>query len=324
MGNAGSPTDESAAAERASSQPAGSGPGPAILPDMRVAILGFGLIGGSIARALHDRAAGGTAAWPVAAWSPSGTGPAAAAGEGVIARAAADPQDAIDGADLIILAGPVPACLGALDGLAGPWRASLDGGAVVTDVGSTKQLIVERAAEHGLRFVGGHPMAGREMAGFAAADPGLFVDRPWVVVPSEDTEALGRVEALISAVGAHLVTMTAQEHDAAVAAISHLPLLTAAALVEAVTGGSRPRDDWSATAALSATGWRDMTRLARGDVTMGAGIIETNAPAIAARLRDLISVLDAWLADLDGETGPDEAAIRRRLATARDRLAGPS
>jgi prephenate dehydrogenase len=291
---------------------------------MRVTILGFGLIGGSIARALHDRSGGGPAAWAVAAWSPSGAGPATAVREGVITRAAVDPQDAIEGAELVILAGPVPACLAALDGLSGPWRSALAEGAVVTDVASTKRLIVERAAERGLRFVGGHPMAGRETAGFAAADPGLFVGRPWVVVPSGDEEAVDRVEALISAVGARPVTMTAEEHDAAVAAISHLPLLTAAALVEAVIGGSRTRDDWSAAAALAATGWRDMTRLARGDVAMGTGIIETNAPAIAARLRDLIAVLDAWLADLDGVSGPDEAAIRSRLAAARYRLVDPS
>jgi prephenate dehydrogenase len=291
---------------------------------MRVAILGFGLIGGSIARALHDRSPGGPSGWSVVAWSPSGTGPARAADDGVIARAAADPPDAIDGAELVILAGPVPACLDAIDRLAGPWRDALPTAAVVTDVASTKRLIVERATDRGLRFVGGHPMAGRETVGYAAADPALFVDRPWVVVPSGDQGAVRRVEALVSAVGARPVSMTARDHDAAVAAISHLPLLTAAALVEAVTGGRGPRDDWPAAQSLAATGWRDMTRLARGDVAMGTGIIETNAPEIAARLRDLIAVLEAWLADLDGESGPDATVIRRRLTAARDRLEGPS
>jgi prephenate dehydrogenase len=291
---------------------------------MRVAILGFGLIGGSIARALHDRSPGGPSSWSVVAWSPSGTGPARAADDGVIARAAADPPDAIDGAELVILAGPVPACLDAIDRLAGPWRDALPTAAVVTDVASTKRLIVERATDRGLRFVGGHPMAGRETVGYAAADPALFVDRPWVVVPSGDQGAVRRVEALVSAVGARPVSMTARDHDAAVAAISHLPLLTAAALVEAVTGGRGPRDDWPAAQSLAATGWRDMTRLARGDVAMGTGIIETNAPEIAARLRDLIAVLEAWLADLDGESGPDATVIRRRLTAARDRLEGPS
>jgi prephenate dehydrogenase len=289
---------------------------------MRVAILGFGLIGGSSARAIHDRSAPGSPSWPVTAWSPGGIGPTAAAADGIIARAAASPAAAIESADLIILAGPAPACIAAIDELAGPWRDALAPGAVVTDVAGTKRIIVERAVERGVRFVGGHPMAGRETAGYAAADPGLFVGRPWVLVPSGDHEATDRVGALVSLVGARPVTMTAEEHDRAVAAISHLPLVTAAALVEAMSGGPEEREDWSAAATLAASGWRDMTRLARGDVAMGAGIIATNAPAVAARLRDLIAVLEAWLAEIERPSGTDDDAIRRRLASARARLEG--
>jgi prephenate dehydrogenase len=291
---------------------------------MRVAILGFGLIGGSIARALHDRPAIGSAGWSVVAWSPSGAGPTAAAADGVIAEASASPAEAIEGAGLVILAGPAPACIAAIDELAGTLRHALASGAVVTDVAGTKRLIVERAVERGVRFVGGHPMAGRETAGYAAADPALFVGRPWVLVPSGDQEAMDRVGALVSAVGARAVAMTAAEHDTAVAAISHLPLVMAAALVEARAGAAAERDDWRAAASLAAGGWRDMTRLARGDEVMGAGIIETNGPAVAARLRELIAVLEAWLADIDTGAGPDAAAIRRRLASARARLQGSS
>lgn len=293
---------------------------PCDTPGMRVAILGFGLIGGSIARAVHERSTRGSADWPMTAWSPTGAGPTAAADDGVIARAAASPAEAIEGADLVILAGPAPACIAAIDALAGPWRDALAPGAVVTDVAGTKRSIVERAVERGVRFVGGHPMAGRETAGYGAADPGLFVDRPWVLVPSGDEEAMDRVGALVSAVGARALRMTAVEHDIAVAAISHLPLLTAAALVEAMSGGLEERDDWPAAALLASGGWRDMTRLARGDVAMGAGILETNATAVAARLRDLIAVLEDWLADIERGSGPDDAAIRRRLASARARL----
>jgi prephenate dehydrogenase len=118
--------------------------------------------------------------------------------------------------------------------------------------------------------------------------------------------------------------MDAAAHDRAVAGISHLPLIVAAALVEAVAGApvaggpaTGPRDEWAIAADLAAGGWRDSTRVARGDPAMGAAITVTNAPALAARIRDLQAVLDAWLVELERPGGPDEATIRERLAAAR-------
>jgi prephenate dehydrogenase len=130
------------------------------------------------------------------------------------------------------------------------------------------------------------------------------------------------VRALAEACGARALELDAATHDRLVAAISHLPLLTAVALVEAVTGGEQAREDWAAATGLAASGWRDTTRLARGDVTMGTEIAMTNAPEIAARLRDLRVAIDAWIAVLEAPGGPDEARIRRRLAAARRRLEG--
>jgi prephenate dehydrogenase len=240
----------------------------------------------------------------------------------VIDHAADSPEAAIGGADLVVLAGPAPVCLAQLDDLAGPWRAALAEDAVMTDVASTKSAIVLRATALGLRFVGGHPMAGRETSGYGASTADLFVGRPWVIVPTTDDAAVERVERLASATGALPRRMTATAHDDAVAAVSHLPLVVAAALVEAVAGrdDGTVRADWPAAASLAATGWRDMTRLARGDVAMGAGIAATNAPAIAARLRDLIDVLEGWLADLERRGGPDPDDLATRLRAARDRL----
>ena len=101
-------------------------------------------------------------------------------------------------------------------------------------------------------------------------------------------------------------------------------MVLAAALVESVTGGpgeaGEPRPDWADAAALAATGWRDMTRLARGDVAMGTGIVATNADAIASRIRDMIGVLEGWIADLERGGGPDEEALAGRLRSARERL----
>jgi prephenate dehydrogenase len=307
---------------------------------VRVALLGLGLIGGSVARAAH------AAGWRVTAWTPSGAGPRAALAEGVVDVAAATVPGAVHGADLVVLAAPPSACLELLEVLA-TGGGALPGDAVVSDVASTKVLLVERAAVLGLRFVGGHPMAGRETSGFGAGSADLFRDRPWVVVPpaARDEEAVARVEELARACGANPVRMTAPEHDAAVAAISHLPLVVAAALVEAVAGGPGEPvpSTWPAAAALAASGWAGATRLARGDPAMGAGIAATNAGPLAAAVRSIRDRLAEWLVLLEagpapggmgvddtvassgqaGRTdraGPDEEALRERLAAARARL----
>jgi prephenate dehydrogenase len=289
---------------------------------MHVGFIGFGLIGGSIARAI--RAAPGGSSWTMSAWSPSGEGPNRAMSDEVIDRAAATAMDCLVDTDLVVLAGPPTACLTGLDDLVGRWHATLPPGAVVTDVASTKGAILERADAAGLRFVGGHPMAGLEVSGYGASRPDLFVDRPWVIVPGRVARPadVAAVSTLAETCRARVVHLDAAAHDRSVAAISHLPLILAAALVESVAGTSRSTapDDWSIASELAASGWRDMTRLARGDPDMGAGIATTNAAALAERLRALQATLDAWRETLEQPDGPDERAIRTRLEAARARL----
>jgi prephenate dehydrogenase len=285
---------------------------------MRVGILGFGLIGGSIARALHERASG---EWSVVAWSPSGSGPRSAAERAEVVVAATGAAEAIREAQLIVLAAPPLECLTLLDELAsgslGPMRAD----AVVTDVASTKRRIVERAGSSGLRFVGGHPMAGVERSGYESATSELFVDRPWVVCPADDADAVARVEQLARATGARPVLLDPDAHDRAVAAISHLPLVTSVALVEAVLdSGHASAEQRAVIRALAASGWRDMTRLARGDVDMGAGIVVTNADELAVQVRELRDALDGWLSELERPGDKDPEHIRSRLADARTLL----
>lgn len=287
----------------------------------RIAFLGFGLIAGSIARAVRGAATDGP---ELVAWSPSGVGPRRAVDDGVLDAAVAEPGRAVAGSDLVVLGGPPDAVLATLDELAGSLSAFLGPDATVTDVASTKAEIVARAAAHALPFVGGHPMAGRETSGYASAEEGLFRGRPWVVAAGPDARPLdvARVEWLAVQCGARPVAMDAAAHDWAVAAISHLPLVAAAALVEAVAGGAdAERRDWSAASALAASGWRDMTRLARGDVAMGAGILETNGHEVARRLRDYAAVIDEWIAELEREPRPDPDRLAARLRAARDRLA---
>jgi prephenate dehydrogenase len=288
---------------------------------MHVGFIGFGLIGGSIARAL--RAGERSSAWPTTAWSPSGEGARRAVDDGVIDRAAGSPQAALVDADLVVLAGPATACLAALEQFDGQWREAMPPDAVITDVASTKGALVARADAAGLRYVGGHPMAGLESTGYAASRADLFVDRPWVIVPGQAVEPadVERVVELVEACRARVVRLDASTHDRAVAGISHLPLLLSAALVEAVAG---PRmaasDDWETSRGLAATGWRDMTRLARGDPGMGAAIAATNAAALADRLRDLRAVLLEWQTELERPGGPDETGLLSRLRAAREIL----
>jgi prephenate dehydrogenase len=278
---------------------------------MRVAILGLGQIGGSVGRALI--AAGDP--WRVVGWTRSEAGRRAAAADGLDVTETMG--EACAGSDVVVLAAPPLACLELIDALAAENRGDLATGAVITDVASTKAALIARAAGRGLRYVGGHPMAGREASGYGASDPGLFTGRPWVITPAEppDAEAESRVAAVAVACGAEVIRLGAAEHDAAVAAISHLPLVVAAALVEAVADGH----DWPLARRLAAGGWASMTRLARGDIEMATGILATNAPAVAGRLRDLRRVLDQWLEELDA-TPPDVERVRSRLASARSTL----
>ncbi len=284
----------------------------------RIAFLGFGLIGGSIALALREVGYGGS----ITAWSPSGDGPAEGARRGLIDATAVTSGAAVQGADLVILAGPPLAVTAELGNKDGAWRARLADDATVTDVVSTKGRVVELAEAAGLRFVGGHPMAGRETTGVGSAAATLFVDRPWVIVPTTSAREvdLDRVTALAEAAGARPIRMTAAEHDRSVAAISHLPLVAAAALVESVALAGGREKDWPVARALAATGWADMTRLARGDPEMGAGILETNRVEVATHLRTYRDALDAWLEALDG--GTDVAALGSRLEAAREALGG--
>ena len=292
---------------------------------MRVAFLGLGLIGGSVALAL--RAHAGAEGTRLVAWTPGGRGPREALAAGTIDEAAPDAAAAVAGSDLVVLAAPPLATISLIDLLGALPAGVLDPAATVTDVASTKGAIVARADAMGLAFVGGHPMAGRETSGYGAASAELFAGRPWVVVPGRLAREgdVTRVAALAVACGARPLTMDAAAHDAAAAAISHVPLVVAAALVEAMAGapGSDSPAGWEEARRLAASGWRDMTRLARGDVDMGTGILATNGPATADGLRAVRARLDAWIVSLEAAAGADADAdaIRRALVADRARLA---
>ncbi|GAA1660481.1 hypothetical protein GCM10009830_01920 [Glycomyces endophyticus] len=235
---------------------------------MRVAVTGLGLIGGSAALALAG------AGHDVIGHDPDPATRAAAAAHFAVT---ADPADLLD-ADVAVVAAPVRH----LDAVA----ASLAGfRGLVTDVASVK-ADARRAFAALPRFVGGHPMAGKETAGFASAEPDLFRDRVWVLCLEADTD-LGDwllLARLWTAVGARVVPATAAAHDAAAARISHLEHLVAAALVHTAAD--------PLSQALAAGSYRDGTRVAAAQTMLFTGMVEGNRA-------ELLAALDAFGAQLD-------------------------
>ncbi|RBY78375.1 prephenate dehydrogenase/arogenate dehydrogenase family protein [Geodermatophilus sp. TF02-6] len=230
-------------------------------PAPPVGVVGLGQLGGSLAAAL---VAAGRA---VAGWDVDPAAREAAAARGVrITR---------ELAGVVVLAVPLPAMAGALDGL------DVAPDATVTDVGSVKApVLAELAPVLGGRYVGGHPMCGTERSGHAATDPGLFTGARWAVCLEPDT-ALPRwlrvAEVALDA-GAEVVPATAAEHDEAVAAVSHVPHLLAAALA-AAAGEAGPL-----ALALAAGSFRDGTRVIGSDPAFVTAMVQGNAGPTAAAL----------------------------------------
>lgn len=253
----------------------------------RVAIVGVGLIGGSLGMALCARGLAGEVV---------GVGSRVehlrlAVELGAVHRFTDSPAEGVAGADLVIIATPVSATIPVLREIS-PY---LSPGAVVTDVGSTKADIVRRAEEvlpPGISFVGGHPMAGSEQAGVKGADPYLFENAFYVITPTANTPsgALEAVKKLAAGVGARVVEMEPDRHDLAVAAVSHLPHLLAATLVNTVV--RMPESD--GVLPLAAGGFRDTTRIAAGSPVMWRDIFTANRDQVLTMLRRFRRELDLF------------------------------
>ncbi len=258
---------------------------------MRITIIGMGLIGASLGMALRSAEAvpaivGGTV--HITGYDTSRDVLRVARERLAIDTPAKSLADAVAQADLVIIATPVLAARDILAQLA----PVLPQGVVVTDVASTKAQICAWAADllpDHVAFVGGHPMAGREQSGPAAADATLFQQAIYCLTPAVATPpyALERVETLVTMVGAKPYFIDADEHDGYVAGISHLPFLLSAALVE-ITGSSA---GWKEMSHLAASGYRDMSRLAAGDVVMHRDICLTNRPALIRWINDMVALL---------------------------------
>ena len=262
----------------------------------QLAIVGVGLLGGSVAKGAR---LGGLARRII------GIGRDArrlrpALDDGTLDLAVTDLEGGVREADFILLATPVLTIEGLLERV---WRAAPDG-ALITDVGSTKRNIVRAAerlaATRSLRFVGSHPLAGSEQAGYSVARADLFRGATVVVTPTEATElgALKKTTEFWEALGARVSSLDPETHDRTVAAISHLPHLIACALVD---GAARVEPS---ALELAARGFRDTTRIAAGDPDMWTEIFLANRDALSATveafreaLADLQRAIDAGQAD---------------------------
>ncbi len=276
------------------------------LRECRVAVVGLGLMGASLCMDLtrggHCREVRGVARRTEVALR--------AFLADAVDEATNDLRSGVLGADIVVLATPVRSIIETLEEI-GPllWPGTL-----VIDMGSTKAEIVaamERLPA-GVQPVGGHPMCGKETAGFEAAEQGLYRNAPWVLSPLERTsaDALALARALAEAVGARPLLIEAQRHDRLVASISHLPYLVASALVLAVAEVGR--DDplvWE----VAAGGFRDTSRVAASDTRMFLDILMTNRAAVLEQIEAMghqLETLRALLADAD------EDALCARLGQA--------
>jgi prephenate dehydrogenase len=262
------------------------------VPFQRIAVVGLGLIGGSLVKSLRRIKA------ECKIIGIDFREPMAAAQDYL--DAAFLPENlarAIDDADLIFLATPINVIFRLLPDIAQSMRT----GAMVTDVGSTKNLVVAQAQKYftGERyFIGGHPMTGHEKGGWENADARLFANAPYVLTPSSDfpTPVFNSLSRLLQTLGARVIKLDAETHDRVVADISHLPQLLAVALMNFIAHESRQPE---LSFQLAAGGFRDMTRLAASPFGIWKDILASNQANVRRSLQEFIVALQNLMRDLD-------------------------
>jgi len=272
----------------------------------RLALIGCGLMGGSFALALRQ------AGWVqhIAGFSASEATRQRAVQLHVIDQACLSVQEAVQGADLVLLAVPV----GAMHASFAAMREVLSPQALVMDVGSTKcDVIAAAQAELGERlncFVPAHPIAGKERAGIEHAEAGLYQDRRTILTPLPKTgiHRLQTAHEVWSAIGSHVSTMTPEAHDATFAAVSHLPHLLAFATVNAVASQSQG----AAYLDMAGPGFRDFSRIAASDSAVWRDILSANQSEVLTQISHFRAALDQFENALtSGDTQALQALIQQ-------------
>ena len=277
----------------------------------RIAVVGFGLVGASFAAAVR-------AAYPdtrVLAVDIDERTLAEAVERGWATDGALPDDPAFerfvgDGCDLVVLATPVGAAERYFEDLA-RW----DYRGIVTDTASTKARITalaERVLPHPENFVPGHPMAGSEVNGIEGARPDLFKGAHWILCPDADTPAehFPRLHELVTSIGARVIALPREDHDKAVAVVSHVPHIMASSLVQLA---SRHADDQQALMRLAAGGFKDSTRIAAGSPELWCGIAFDNKDALSDGLDEIQGIIGAFA---DALASDDRAALTALLADA--------
>jgi len=241
----------------------------------RVALIGLGLIASSMAHAMRQYGLAGE----IVGHARSEETRKVALEIGICDRVCATAAEAVQGADLVVLAVPV----GAMEAIAAEIAPHLKPGCTVTDVGSVKQAVIAAVAPHipqDVQFIPGHPMAGTEYSGPRSGFAMLFRNRWWLLTPSTGTEAvaLARLRGLLEAMGAKVDMMDAAHHDLVVAVVSHTPHLIAYTMVGVADHLAQVSN--SEVIRYSAAGFRDFTRIAASDPTMWRDVFLTNKDAV--------------------------------------------
>jgi prephenate dehydrogenase len=241
---------------------------------LKVTIVGLGLIGGSLGMAIkkHKLAR-------VIGLTSDDAKAALAVKLGAVDYASTNLRGLMQDADIIFICSPIQQIIPQLRKI----MPYVKHGAIITDVGSSKEMIVkeaEKIARKHVSFVGGHPMAGKEKTGLEHAESGLFAGNNYILTKTAKTnmKALNLLKSLISKLGAKVQILAPNEHDKIVAGISHMPVAVASALVDLVMNEGR------AMAKFAASGFRDTTRIASGDPDLGVGMFVTNKKAVLASL----------------------------------------
>ena len=291
----------------------------------RVALIGLGLIAGSMAHAMRRHGLAGH----IAGYARSAETRKAAAEIGFVDSVHDSAAEAVQGADLVVLAVPV----GAMGAVAAEIAPHLAPGATVTDVGSVKQAVIDAVGPHlpaGVHFIPGHPLAGTEHSGPYSGFATLFENRWWLLTPQAETdaEALARLRRLCEGMGANVDTMDPPHHDLVLAVVSHTPHLIAYTMV-GVADHLR-RVSQSEVIKYSASGFRDFTRIAASDPTMWRDVFLTNKDAtldILGRFTEELFVLQRAIRMGDGQHLFDyftrTRAIRRGIIEAGQDTSAP-
>ena len=273
----------------------------------KVGIVGLGLIGGSLAKAIHGR----TGIKEIVAIDKDEASLKMAKEEGVITESSCDDIHILSGCDVVILCAPVDVIKNMQDDL-----AKVDIG-MITDVGSVKQPVMD--AIRLPNFVGGHPMAGSERYGYACSNGSLFENALYVICLPEYSKVsanmLQSFEELIRAIGAIPMRMTAKEHDERVAAVSHLPHIVASSLSLLMAN----RDD-GALSRMAAGGFRDITRIASSNSKLWAGITSNSREALLPILDEYIDTLTKWKTALENNDSAELEKLFAQGAIYRDHL----